>query len=132
MSEGVQLDSVRTLVADDSKVMRKMIVGILNGAGIEDVVEAGNGQEAVDTVTADGAIGLVLMDWNMPEKSGVDAVKEIRASGKTMPILMVTSEADRARVVTALKAGANNYIIKPFEPAALVEKIQKVLALNLA
>lgn len=135
MAEDKALDSVKTLVVDDSKVMRRMIVNILTEAGVSAVVEAGNGLEAVDAVdtqNGEDGIGLVLMDWNMPELNGIDAVKKIRSAGHTMPIVMVTSEADRARVVTALKAGANNYIIKPFDPPALIEKIIKVLSLNLS
>jgi len=68
------------------------------------------------------------MDWNMPNMLGIDAVKAIRAAGKTMPIIMVTTEAEKSRVIDALKAGASNYVIKPFEPATIVAKIQEVLS----
>jgi two-component system chemotaxis response regulator CheY len=68
------------------------------------------------------------MDWNMPNMLGIDAVRAIRANGKTMPIIMVTTEAEKSRVIDALKAGAQNYVIKPFEPATIVNKIQEVLA----
>jgi two-component system chemotaxis response regulator CheY len=68
------------------------------------------------------------MDWNMPNMLGIDAVRGIRAGGKTMPIIMVTTEAEKSRVIDALKAGANNYVIKPFEPATIVTKIQEVIA----
>ena len=67
------------------------------------------------------------MDWNMPNMLGIDAVKAIRANGKTMPIVMVTTEAEKSRVIEALKAGANNYIIKPFQPPAILSKIKEVL-----
>ena len=70
----------------------------------------------------------------MPRMNGIELCSHIRASNATkdLPIIMVTSEADRARIVTALKAGANNYIIKPFDPPALLDKIKKVLSLNLS
>ena len=68
------------------------------------------------------------MDWNMPNMLGIDAVKAIRANGDSTPIIMVTTEAEKSRVLDALKAGANNYIIKPFEPTTIVQKIQEVLA----
>jgi two-component system chemotaxis response regulator CheY len=67
------------------------------------------------------------MDWNMPNKLGIDAVKEIREQGKKVPIIMVTTEAEKSRVIEALKVGANNYVIKPFKPDAIVAKIKEVL-----
>jgi two-component system, chemotaxis family, chemotaxis protein CheY len=117
---------MKALVVDDSAVMRKVLIGALGRAEITEVGQAADGQEAVDAVEKDD-YGLVLMDWNMPNMLGIDAVKAIRANGKTMPIIMVTTEAEKSRVIEALKAGANNYIIKPFEPATIVSKIQEVM-----
>lgn len=129
----VQLpESTKALVVDDSKVMRRMLVNVLTDAGVSDILQAANGDEALASVQVDESVALVLMDWNMPGMDGLEAVKAIRELGRTMPIIMVTSEADRARIVTALKAGANNYIIKPFDPPALLDKIKKVLSLNLS
>jgi two-component system, chemotaxis family, chemotaxis protein CheY len=118
---------MRALVVDDSAVMRKVMIGALARAGIQDVGQAADGREAVDAVSS-GEYHLVLMDWNMPNMLGIDALKAIRSMGKTVPIIMVTTEAEKARVIEALKAGANNYIIKPFEPTAIVTKIQETLA----
>lgn len=118
---------MKALVVDDSAVMRKVLIGALARANITDVGQAADGKEAVDAVMNE-EFGLVLMDWNMPNMLGIDAVREIRAKGKTVPIIMVTTEAEKTRVIEALKAGANNYIIKPFEPATIVAKIQDVLA----
>ena len=117
---------MRALVVDDSAIMRKVLIGALGRANIESVDQAADGKEAVDAVQAND-YGLVLMDWNMPNMLGIDAVKEIRGLGKTMPIIMVSTEADKGRIIEALKAGANNFIIKPFEPATIVAKIQEVL-----
>lgn len=117
---------MKALVVDDSAVMRKVLIGALGRANIEEVDQAADGKEAVDAVQAND-YGLVLMDWNMPNMLGIDAVKAIRQLGKTMPIIMVTTEAEKSRVIEALKSGANNYIIKPFEPATIVAKIQEVL-----
>lgn len=117
---------MKALVVDDSIVMRKLLVGALSRAGIEGADQAGDGREAVSAV-ADQEYDIVLMDWNMPNMLGIDAVKEIRAQGNTVPIIMVTTEAEKSRVVEALKAGANNYIIKPFEPATIIAKIEQVL-----
>ena len=118
---------MRALVVDDSAVMRRVLIGALGRANITEVDQASDGQEAVEAVGTN-EYGLVLTDWNMPNMLGIDAVKAIRAAGKTMPIIMVTTEAEKSRVIDALKAGANNYIIKPFEPATIVAKIQEVLA----
>lgn len=118
---------MKALVVDDSAVMRKVLIGALGRAGITDVDQAADGQEAVAATDAKD-YNLVLMDWNMPNMLGIDAVRTIRANGKTMPIIMVTTEAEKSRVIDALKAGAQNYVIKPFEPATIVSKIQEVLA----
>ena len=117
---------MKALVVDDSAVMRKVLIGALGRAKITDVDQAADGLEAVAATEAE-EYGLVLMDWNMPNMLGIDAVRAIRANGKTMPIIMVTTEAEKSRVIVALKAGAQNYVIKPFEPATIVSKIQDVL-----
>ena len=119
--------TMKALVVDDSAVMRKVLIGALVRAEITEVDQAADGKEALDAAIAN-EYGLVLMDWNMPNMLGIDAVRAIRAAGKTMPIIMVTTEAEKSRVIEALKAGANNYIIKPFEPSTIVSKIQEVLA----
>lgn len=118
---------MKVLVVDDSVVMRKVLIGALRQAQIEDVDQAGDGAEAVRAVEG-ATYDLILMDWNMPNMLGIDALKAIRAAGHTMPVIMVTTEAEKARVLDAIKAGASNYIIKPFEPNTIVSKIQDVLA----
>ncbi len=118
---------MKALVVDDSAVMRKILIGALGQAGIAEVGEAADGAQAVAAVK-EGGIGIVLMDWNMPNMLGIDAVKAIRAAGATVPIIMVTTEAEKLRVIEALKAGANNYIVKPFKPETVVAKVQETLA----
>ncbi|MCH7958747.1 MAG: response regulator [Candidatus Hydrogenedentes bacterium] len=118
---------MKALVVDDSSVMRKVVIGALSRADITEVDQAADGVEAVNAVKKSDTYDLILMDWNMPNMLGIDAVKAIRELGSTTPIIMVTTEAEKGRVVEALKAGANNYIIKPFEPATIVEKIKGVL-----
>ena len=117
---------MKALVVDDSAVMRKVLIGALSRANIVDVDQAADGSEAVSACQK-ADYDLVLMDWNMPNMLGIDAVRAIRTNGKTMPIIMVTTEAEKTRVIDALKAGASNYIIKPFEPSTIVSKIQEVL-----
>ena len=118
---------MKALVVDDSSVMRKVVIGALSRADITEVDQAADGVEAVNAIKKSDDYDLILMDWNMPNMLGIDAVKAIRELGSTTPIIMVTTEAEKGRVVEALKAGANNYIIKPFEPATIVEKIKGVL-----
>ncbi len=118
---------MKALVVDDSAVMRKVVIGALARADINDVSQAADGVEAVQAVKDSDDYDIILMDWNMPNMLGIDAVIEIRKLGSKTPIIMVTTEAEKSRVVEALKAGANNYIIKPFEPATIVEKIKAVM-----
>lgn len=117
---------MKALVVDDSAVMRKVLAGALARAGITEVDQAEDGERAVAAVS-ETEYGLVLMDWNMPKLSGIEAVKKIRALGKSVPVIMVTTESEKSRVVDALKAGANSYILKPFEPAAIAEKIKSLV-----
>jgi two-component system, chemotaxis family, chemotaxis protein CheY len=117
---------MKALVVDDSVVMRKILIGALAQAGITEVAQAGDGQEAVEA-TRIGGYGLILMDWNMPKMLGIDALKAIRATGNSVPVIMVTTEAEKSRVLEALKAGASSYIIKPFEPATIVSKVKAVI-----
>ena len=118
---------MNALVVDDSAVMRKVIIGALSRANITDVDQAADGVEAVEACK-NSDYSLVMMDWNMPNMLGIDAVRKIRALGKTMPIIMVTTEAEKSRIVEALKAGAQNYVIKPFEPATIIDKINQTIA----
>ena len=117
---------MKALVVDDSAVMRKVVIGALARADITDVDQAADGVEAV-RCCKEAEYGLVLLDWNMPNMLGIDALKEIRALGQTMPIIMVTTEAEKGRIVEALKAGATNYVIKPFEPQTIIQKITDVI-----
>lgn len=117
---------MKALVVDDSAVMRKVLIGALSRVNITDVDQASDGAEAVQKVQ-ENEYDIILLDWNMPNMLGIDALKAIRAMGKTMPIIMVTTEAEKSRVLEALKAGATNYVIKPFEPNTIVNKIQEVL-----
>jgi two-component system chemotaxis response regulator CheY len=115
---------MRILVVDDSSTMRRIIIKVLSGLGFTDVVEAADGAKAVKAAE-DTQISLMLMDWNMPELAGIDAVRQIRAKGNKTPIVMVTTEAEKRRVVEAIQAGINDYLVKPFTPEQLQEKIRK-------
>ncbi len=117
---------MRVLVVDDSATMRRILGMLLADLQVRQVDEAVNGREAVEK-TAATAYDLVLLDWNMPEMLGIDALIAIRARGDQVPIIMVTTEAEKRRVLDALKAGANNYVIKPFVKDALLTKIRQTV-----
>jgi two-component system chemotaxis response regulator CheY len=95
---------MKALVVDDSGVMRKILIDVLGKVGLTDVAQAADGAEAVKAATAED-FGLILMDWNMPNMLGIDALKAIRANDKTTPVIMVTTEAEKSRVLEAIKAG---------------------------
>jgi len=117
--------SLNVLVADDSSTMRKIIIRSLQAVGVPDAVEAKDGAEAVDRFK-EGGIDLVLTDWNMPNKSGLEVVQDIRAVNKEVPIVMITTEAEKRRVVEAIQAGVSDYLVKPFDSDALREKLTKL------
>jgi len=119
---------MKILAVDDSATMRRIIKNQLKQAGYEEVDEAGNGREAL-TMLAQAHYDLLITDWNMPEMNGLDLVKEVRRidASKAMPILMVTTVAGKEDIVIALKAGVNNYMVKPFDTATLRAKIAQVV-----
>ena len=119
---------MKFLVVDDSATMRRILVNSLQRIGYGDCVEAEDGQQALEKF--DPSIGFVITDWNMPKMSGLDFAKALRAhgTGKTVPILMVTTRSVREDIVAAVEAGVNSYIVKPFTPQVLKEKIDQVLS----
>lgn len=116
--------ATRCLVADDSSTMRKIILRSLNAVGVTDIAEAADGDEAIDKFKG-GGFNLVLTDWNMPGKSGLEVIQAIRATDKEVPIIMVTTEAEKSRVLEAIQAGVSDYLVKPFTADTLREKLAK-------
>jgi two-component system, chemotaxis family, chemotaxis protein CheY len=115
---------MRALVIDDSKTTRMIIGRILREIGFE-VVEAGNGQEALTKLETLGSADLALVDWNMPEMTGLEFVKAVRADASYagMKMMMVTTESEAEQVSVALEAGANEYAMKPFTKEVIQEKL---------
>ena len=120
---------MKVLVVDDSPTMRRIVVQMLKKIGYSDVVEAGDGREALERLQAEGDIELVCTDWNMPVMSGLELVQAIRGdeSLSSLPILMVTTRNMKDDIITAMRAGVNNYVTKPFDPQTIKEKIDKVM-----
>ncbi|MFC7581166.1 response regulator [Schaalia naturae] len=118
---------MKALVIDDSRVMRRIVGGQLRGLGFS-VVEAGNGQEAMEVLAEQdegGAVDLACVDWNMPVMDGLSFVTAVRArkEWRGVTLMMVTTESERDQIVRALAAGAHEYLIKPFTPDALRDKL---------
>jgi two-component system chemotaxis response regulator CheY len=119
---------MKFLVVDDSATMRRIVVNSLQRIGFTQCVEAGDGREALDKY--DPSVTFVITDWNMPNMSGTELARALRErpDGKAVPILMVTARSVREDILTALESGVNNYIVKPFTPQVLKEKIDQLLA----
>jgi len=115
---------VRTLVIEDSRAMRSILAGILGEVGFE-VTLAADAEEALEVLDNDAYFELALVDWNLPAMSGLDLVKEIRSRPKhdDIRLMMVTTETELARGQEALEAGADEYIMKPFDKEMLLEKL---------
>lgn len=116
---------MRALVVDDSKAMRRILTSMIVHEGYT-VHEAENGKSALAKLEETGPVELMLIDWNMPEMSGIELVRELRTRPQFADsrLMMVTSETDLERIVQALEAGANEYVMKPVTPEALREKLQ--------
>ena len=121
---------MKVLLVDDSTTMRKIQRKVLAELGINDIVEADNGKVALQTLKDNNyAFTFVLCDINMPEMNGIDTLKAIRADplSAKLPVIMCTSVAEKTQVLEAIKAGASNYVVKPFQPADLKSKIEATL-----
>jgi two-component system chemotaxis response regulator CheY len=117
---------MRILLVDDSRTIRNIQKNVLAQLGHTDVVEAADGVEALKQLSA-GRPDLMLVDWNMPNMDGITLVRNVRQTDKTLPMIMVTTEAEKTRVIEAIKAGVNNYVVKPFTAETLSEKIQQTM-----
>lgn len=118
---------IKVLVVDDFPTMRRIIKNLLKQLGFENIEEAENGEDAYRKLKS-GDFGLVVSDWNMPVMEGIELLKKVRSDPqlKDIPFLMVTAEAEKEKVIEAIKAGVDNYIVKPFTGEVLKEKLEKI------
>lgn len=115
------------LLVDDSRTIRNIQKNTLKTLGHTDIIEAADGIEAL-TCIAKQRPDLMRVDWNMPNMDGITLIKKVRETDKKLPIIMVTTEAEKTRVIEAVKAGVNNYCVKPFTAETLAEKISQTMA----
>jgi two-component system chemotaxis response regulator CheY len=114
---------MRALIVDDSRFVRGHLRGLLEGKGIE-CDEAADGQAGLERLTGNGPFDVALVDWNMPVMNGLEMLKQLRAQGfGGLKVMMVTTEAENDFIVRALNAGADEYLMKPFDAEALTDKL---------
>ena len=120
---------MKLLIVDDSSTMRRIIKNTLARLNYKDVAEGEDGLDAWEYLDDHPDVEMLITDWNMPNMNGLELVKKVRSDPRfeELPIIMVTTEGGKAEVITALKAGVNNYIVKPFTPQVLKEKLGAVL-----
>lgn len=126
--------NTKTLVVDDMLTMRKIVTKCLRDLGFTDITEAADGVLAwaeVEKARAAGTpIQLIISDWNMPNMTGIDFLRKVRADAslKGLPFLLLTAESEKTQVIEAIQAGVSGYVVKPFTPANLAEKLKAAYA----
>ncbi len=120
--------NMRILVVDDFQTMRRIVMNLMRQLGFTNMIEAADGELAWEVLEND-SIDLIVSDWNMPNMTGMELLKKVRASEeyKNIPFIMVTAEGKKENVIAAVQAGVNNYIVKPFNAATLKEKLKRVI-----
>jgi len=119
---------MRFLIVDDFQTMRRIVRNILRQLGFENFDEAEDGEQAYVKLKG-GGFDFVISDWNMPNVDGITLLKRVRSDPalKDMPFLMVTAEAEKDKVIEAIRSGVSNYVVKPFTAEVLKEKMDRIL-----
>mgnify|MGYP002623501928 CR=1 FL=1 len=118
---------MRILLVDDSRTIRNIQKNTLKTLGFTDIAEASDGLEALAAIAKERP-ELMLVDWNMPNMDGITLIRKVRESDKGLPIIMVTTESEKSRVIEAVKAGVNNYVVTPFTAETLAETVKLNIA----
>lgn len=132
--ENVMDTNMKTIVIDDMMTMRKIIIKMLKQLGFTNLTEADDGATAWPLIEQAADAGepfqFIVSDWNMPKMSGLDLLQKIRSDEKLKhtPFLMVTAESEQSQVIQVVKAGVSNFVVKPFKPDTLKEKITKIFS----
>lgn len=123
------IENTKFLVVDDFSTMRRIVRNLLKELGFANVQEAEDGVDALNKLRGE-AFDFVVSDWNMPNMTGIELLRAIRADAslKHLPVLMVTAEAKKENIIEAAQAGASGYVVKPFTAATLDEKLKKIFA----
>ena len=123
------MSGMKFLVVDDSPTMRRIVINTLKRIGYRDIVDAEHGQDGMEKLKTIEGITFVITDWNMPVMDGLHFVQTIRGDNKYkhLPILMITTRSVKDDIIEAMKAGVNNYVVKPFTPDILKAKIDAIL-----
>jgi two-component system chemotaxis response regulator CheY len=118
---------MKVLVVDDFATMRRILRNILKQIGFKNIIEADDGKSALKELKKE-KVDLIMCDWNMPEMSGIELLKNVKSDDelKDIPFVMVTAEAQKDNIVDAVKSGVSNYIVKPFTAETITEKLNKV------
>ncbi len=120
---------MKFLLIDDSKTMRSIQKKVLSAVAGATFAEAGDGLEALSIIASTpGGFNMMIVDWNMPNMDGLTLVKKVRETDKKTLLIMATTEAEKSRVLDAIRAGVNNYVVKPFTPEGLLDKVNQTLA----
>ncbi|MBW1715328.1 MAG: chemotaxis response regulator CheY [Deltaproteobacteria bacterium] len=119
--------NMKVLVVDDFATMRRIVKNVLKQIGFTNIKEADDGKSALKELKED-KFDLILCDWNMPGMPGIELLNKVRSDDelKDIPFVMVTAEAKKENILEAVKAGANNYVVKPFTAETVGEKLKKV------
>ncbi len=121
--------NMKVMIVDDFATMRRIVKNILTQLGFKNFIEADDGSTAWEILQKE-KVDFIVSDWNMPKMTGIELLKKVRADErfKDIPFLMVTAEAQKENIVEAVKAKVSNYIVKPFTPETLGEKIEKIFS----
>jgi len=119
--------NMKILIVDDFATMRKILKNILKQLGFKNIIEADDGKSALKILKKEN-FDLILSDWNMPVISGLELLNKVKSDNelKNIPFVMVTAEAQKDNILEAVKAGVNSYIVKPFTPETVGEKLNKI------